>query len=77
MEPITAASRPPSPLAGLADLVSIMGCLLVLLVIPLAMFEVGRELSRYAPPHHIAIAMAGGSLLLSLLRPCRCAWLRR
>jgi len=77
MEPIAAAARPPSPLHGLLGLVPIMAAILVVLVLSLAMFELGRELSRHLAIKQIALTTLVSGLALNLTRACRCSWLRR
>jgi hypothetical protein len=76
MEPLTAA-RPPSPLHGLFALVPIMAAILMVLAVPLAMFEVGRALSRHLTTDRIALVIMVAGLVLNLAGPCRCRWMRR
>ncbi|MBL9017476.1 MAG: hypothetical protein JNL83_25025 [Myxococcales bacterium] len=72
MEPFTAVARPPSPLLDLLGLVPIIAALLALLVVPVAMFEAGRELSRHLTLDQSTLAIAGTGLVLNLARSCRC-----
>jgi hypothetical protein len=77
MEPLTAAARPPSPLLGLLGLVPIMAAILMFLLVPLVMFEAGRELSRHLSLNQVALAIMMAGLVLNLARPCRCSWMHR
>ena len=77
MEPLAAAARSPSPLLGLLGLVPIMAGILVILVVPLAMFETGRELARHLRTDQVALAIMVAGLVLNVVRPCRCGWARR
>jgi hypothetical protein len=77
MEPLTAAARPPSPLLGLLGLVPIMAAILTVLVVPLVMFETGRELARRLTMNQVALVIMLAGLVLNVARPCRCGWRRR